>query len=501
MIITCMTGLSVTSSAADITTWAELQAALSAGGTVTLTQDITAAPDDTGLVIPAGMSVALDLAGRMIHRGLSSAQADGYVIRNEGTLTIKDSGVVSGGSISGGYNTGSGGGIHNAGTLVFEGGSIVRNKAASGGGIYNSGSLTLSGGMINGNSADDNGGGVYLQGGGFIIKNGSRIALHGNTANGTENNVYLPSGKTITVTDVPATDSMIGVTTEVAPTAGRPVPITGVYSSDSCTFFTSDNPAYSVGKIGGIAYLYVGELLTPWKQLQKDMAVGGEITLTQNVTAEADDTALVVPEDKTVTLDLNGYTIDRALTAPAEDGSVIFNYGTLTIKDSGTGGKITGGNYSDVMGGGGIHNRGTLALTGGTISGNTAQCGGGIVNSNSGIFTMSGGTISGNTADGSYGGGGVFNCNIFTMSGGTISGNTTTSSGGGIYNRGGELTLTGGTVSGNICGAETDISVKIPAGNCNRQYQTQCINNCSRQTQQFCSVVTTYKMPCTSGTY
>ena len=37
MIITCMTGLSVTSSAADITTWAELQAALSAGGTVTLT--------------------------------------------------------------------------------------------------------------------------------------------------------------------------------------------------------------------------------------------------------------------------------------------------------------------------------------------------------------------------------------------------------------------------------------------------------------------------------
>jgi hypothetical protein len=48
---------------------------------------------------------------------------------------------------------------------------------------------------------------------------------------------------------------------------------------------------------------------------------------------------------KYITLDLNGFTIDRNLNEPCSDygGWVIANLGTLTIRDSGTGGTITGG--------------------------------------------------------------------------------------------------------------------------------------------------------------
>ncbi|MBQ4224906.1 MAG: hypothetical protein II664_01180, partial [Oscillospiraceae bacterium] len=68
--------------------------------------------------------------------------------------------------------------------------------------------------------------------------------------------------------------------------------------------------------------------VSPWKQLKAAMAAGGEIKLTQNVTAASTDTALDVPSGKTVVLDLNGCTIDRALTAKTDSGYVILNNGT-----------------------------------------------------------------------------------------------------------------------------------------------------------------------------
>ena len=66
MIVSCMVGFSVSASAVDITTWAQLQTALNTGGTITLTHNITATASDTALEVPTGKTVTLDLAGHTI---------------------------------------------------------------------------------------------------------------------------------------------------------------------------------------------------------------------------------------------------------------------------------------------------------------------------------------------------------------------------------------------------------------------------------------------------
>ncbi len=110
-----------------------------------------------------------------------------------------------------------------------------------------------------------------------------------------------------------------------------------------------------------------------------------------------------------LTIDLNGYSIDRGLTSETEYGHVLYcNDGdvTLTIKDSAGGGKITGG-YSDDDGGGIYMYRGALILEGGEISGNrTAGTGGGIYWESAQTLSLVGGKITGNTAG--ENGGGVY---------------------------------------------------------------------------------------------
>ena len=86
-----------------------------------------------------------------------------------------------------------------------------------------------------------------------------------------------------------------------------------------------------------------------WTELKKMFAEGGEFKLEQDYIAGDDDTCLEIQENKTVTLDLNGHTIDRGLANKAnkEDGLVIkMTSGTLIINDSSSeqNGKITGGN-------------------------------------------------------------------------------------------------------------------------------------------------------------
>ncbi len=138
-----------------------------------------------------------------------------------------------------------------------------------------------------------------------------------------------------------------------------------------------------------------------------------------------------VPVGKTITLDLNGKTIDRGLTAATAWGSVIrIEGGSLTIMDSSTAdfnsqGKITGAYNYD---GGAVdvmrsydNNVGFLTMTGGIITGNKAVgaesgTGGGVYSGTS--FRMTGGEIFGNfvCGDGTGNkGGGVFFYNTLTL--------------------------------------------------------------------------------------
>jgi len=112
--------------------------------------------------------------------------------------------------------------------------------------------------------------------------------------------------------------------------------------------------------------------MSPWASLQQELLAGGTVTLTGDLTATADDVALVIPTGKSVTLDLAGHTLSRGLDDAKEDGNVITVSGSLTITDSATGGTITGGNNT---GNGGVvlAEGGSLTLQGGEISGNTAN--------------------------------------------------------------------------------------------------------------------------------
>ena len=177
--------------------------------------------------------------------------------------------------------------------------------------------------------------------------------------------------------------------------------------------------------------------------------------------------------DQNVTLDLNGYALQRNLNAVDVDGHVIevHSRGTLTVTDSYGGGTLRGGwanngggicNYGTVnfeggtiidckadQQGGGIKNNtnSTLTITGGVISGNRAPNGGGIYNNENGILNISGGTISSNTA--SVDGGGIVNSGTASINQASIHNNTATANGGGLWNCG---TMTLGnavTIRGN----------------------------------------------------
>ncbi|MBR7000732.1 MAG: hypothetical protein IKI01_09050 [Lachnospiraceae bacterium] len=113
------------------------------------------------------------------------------------------------------------------------------------------------------------------------------------------------------------------------------------------------------------------------------VADGGTISLDQDYTALSTDIHLVIPSNKTITIDLNGHTIDRNLSSAKDKGNVIFieESANLTIIDSGSSsGMITGGNTTGY--GGGIYNNGTLNLENCNISGNNATLGGGGIYNN-----------------------------------------------------------------------------------------------------------------------
>ena len=148
-------------------------------------------------------------------------------------------------------------------------------------------------------------------------------------------------------------------------------------------------------------------------------------TLTEDVNTAG---YIYVPEDVTATIDLNGHTIDRGLTNAITNGMVIWVAGSLTVTDSGTGGKIKGGMDS---------------------SADQVSCV--MVNSDSGspTFTLQGGTLIGNTSN-------QYNCAVCASNSSniTISGGKITGDAWGIYSFG-NITVSGGEISGNTIGIQS----------------------------------------------
>ena len=163
-------------------------------------------------------------------------------------------------------------------------------------------------------------------------------------------------------------------------------------------------------------------------------------------------TSLVeITGSRTVSIDMNGYTLDRGLTARGTAGQVfaVREGATLNLSN----GTLTGGWGGDS---GGIDNYGTSNLTDVCITGCTGDDRGGAV-CNRGTLTVTGGILSGNASSdhepGPEGGGAVFNFAgaTATLTNVTISGNEAKVKGGGGICNYGTMMLDGCSITGNSC--------------------------------------------------
>lgn len=149
----------------DINSWAVLKEALTGeSGTVTIYNDLSDASNVGALVVSHNM--VLDLNGHTLNRARTSEDTDGYVIKVESGASL----TIINGTITGGWSSGSGGGIYSEGALMLNGVVVDNNKCKElGGGIYcNGGSFNMTGGGILRNETTyDNlttagGGGIYV---------------------------------------------------------------------------------------------------------------------------------------------------------------------------------------------------------------------------------------------------------------------------------------------------------------------------------------------------
>lgn len=157
------------------------------------------------------------------------------------------------------------------GTFNMLGGEITGNTAAgSGGGVYVSngigsiGKFTMSGGEISGNTADSYGGGVYVTPYNSTFTMSGDVTITGNKVCVADNNVYLPSNKTITIGAALGTGAKIGVITSGDPTSGNPIQIATDATNEQLDYtkiFTPDvkDKGYTITKDGATLYLSTHE--------------------------------------------------------------------------------------------------------------------------------------------------------------------------------------------------------------------------------------------------
>ena len=117
--------------------------------------------------------------------GNSATRSGGGVFAEAaGTFTMND-GMIAGNTAS---QNGGGVGVAWSGTFTMTDGMIAGNTATYGGGVYVSGrTFTMEGGAISGNTASKDGGGVYVEGGTFTMKDGAitnNIASNNNNKRG-----------------------------------------------------------------------------------------------------------------------------------------------------------------------------------------------------------------------------------------------------------------------------------------------------------------------------
>ena len=241
----------------------------------------------------------LDMFGGKLTGGKVTGNGGGGAIALDDQQCIFN---MYGGEISGNNGNNYGGAIFRkfnanmpnttGGTFNMYGGTIKNNTAKNGGAFFSTtgGTINMTGGTISGNTATGNGGGVYIyrsgsvcqlysgkiennkasgNGGGIYInpsnsgqlKVGNKPLVQNNTVSGKANNVYLPSGKTMTIEIGTSTGAAIGVTTA---DTSYPVAFSNAYDRDYAKcFFADDANAHVEYQDDRKLYLVSGAVARP----------------------------------------------------------------------------------------------------------------------------------------------------------------------------------------------------------------------------------------------
>ena len=485
--------------------------AAQAGDVITLLSNV-----NLTTVLTVNKDITLDLAGYTIDRGLANsenAESNGNVINVDYncTLTLDDSSEDKTGTITGGYNNSYSGGVYVNGTFVMNAGTITENKTTKGGGgVFARGTFTMNGGAIAENLANKSyGGGVYVQGefymnGGTITENRCNandwpLKIDSDVAGG----VYVRYGCHFYISGAPkitgnvhslgdaseptASDlcferygedfiGLTGALTEGASIGIRSKSV-NTFTNGWSTYMGTNKPSDYFFSNNGYRVKISDEgeatLTSDIRDLQAEIDAaedGSTITLQKDYVSLSGDKYLFL-HGRTLTIDLNGHTIDYS--ANTESSSIIYCDGStnLTLKDSGGEGKLIGNPDKSYFYGIQFNNAAsketpnTFTMEGGTISGCSYtgvyvyEC----------VFTMKGGAISSNVGYGvnvgsdsdmilsdgeisNNGNSGVYFSSYehtFTMTGGKIN-NNHGSNGAGVYISSGTFYMEGGEISGNI---------------------------------------------------
>ena len=228
-----------------ITTWSELQKAMTNGIDVILEENINGEYEKT---LEVYNSVVVDLNGHTIDRGMPDRGGNVIKIDWNGSLTIKDSSPDKSGTITGGSTRSPGGGVYvgQGCTFIMDGGSIYGNSTmdndnCQGGGVYVGQGATFimnDGSIINNSTyaAEESeqkgpGGGVYVGQGAAFIMNGGFITENwsqgSNTCQG--GGVYVGQGAAFTMNGGTINDNI---------STGNG---SGVYVADNSTFSFNNN--------------------------------------------------------------------------------------------------------------------------------------------------------------------------------------------------------------------------------------------------------------------
>ena len=400
----------------------------------------------------------------------------------------------------------SGGALANAegGTSMTVTDCIMTGNTANtnGSAIWNGGTLTVTGGSITGNACGnaDKGGAIY-QLYGTLNMSGNPV-VSGNTKGGVASNVYLASGKKITVTGPFTTGARIGLSAAYMGaaltsgfTANNPRAAAGdFFFADDASFgltlgrnevtgtFTvtyrdlNGNVAQQSGCSSLNLYTDGGTLPSGWYVVDSNISVSARLRVSGTVNLIlCDGKTLSAPKGVTVSknnvftiwgqhagtgrldaTDPGGISAIGGNSSNAESGNITINGGVITARCKGQAAAIGGASGGD----------GHVTINGGTVTASVEQgdlSGGAGIGSGyggSGYVTINGGTVTargyhfrgagigGGGASGGYDVGNLGDCTV-TITGGTVTaegGRSAAGIGGGDAQKG-TVTITGGTVT------------------------------------------------------